>query len=104
MHRYRELLRIVVIALALRLAAMAFLYPEQLNPERDHWQFGYETGRIARSIAEGKGFSSPLFEDTGPTAWITPVYPYLVAGIFKIFGVYTKTSALVLQCCSLLMR
>jgi hypothetical protein len=95
LHRYRELLRIVVIALALRLAAMAFLYPEQLNPERDHWQFGYETGRIARSIAEGKGFSSPLFEDTGPTAWITPVYPYLVAGVFKVFGVYTKTSALV---------
>lgn len=85
-----------MIALVLRLAVMAFLYPEQLSPERDHWKFGYETGRIARSIVEGKGFSSPLFEDTGPTAWMTPVYPYLVAGVFKLFGVYTKTSALVL--------
>jgi len=96
LRKYRELLRMVLIALALRLAVMAFLYPEQLNPERDHWRFGYETGRIARSIVEGKGFSSPLFADTGPTAWMTPVYPYLVAGIFKIFGVYTKTSALAL--------
>ena len=104
MNKDRELLLIVVIALALRLAEMTFLYSEQLSPARDHWQFGYETGRIARSIVEGKGFSNPLFGDTGPTAWMTPVYPYLVAGIFKIFGVYTKTSALVLQCCSLLMR
>jgi 4-amino-4-deoxy-L-arabinose transferase-like glycosyltransferase len=86
----------VLVALAIRLVVMAFLLPEQLEPQRDHWHFGYETGRIARSIVEGRGFSSPLFEDTGPTAWMTPVYPYLVAGVFKVFGVYTKASATVL--------
>jgi hypothetical protein len=86
----------VLVAFALRLAVIAVLYPEQLDPSRDHWHFGYETGRIARSIALGKGFSSPLFEDTGPTAWMTPAYPYLVAGVFKIFGIYTKASALFL--------
>ena len=86
----------VLVAFALRLAVIAFLYPEQLDPSRDHWHFGYETGRIARSIAQGKGFSSPLFGDTGPTAWMTPAYPYLVAGVFKIFGIYTKASALFL--------
>ena len=75
---------------------MVFLLPEQLEPSRDHWHFGYETGRIARSIIEGRGFSSPLFEDTGLTAWMTPVYPYIVAGVFEVFGVYTKTSAIVL--------
>ncbi|MBI3646723.1 MAG: glycosyltransferase family 39 protein [Acidobacteriales bacterium] len=103
MQKYRELLLIVVVALALRLLVMAFLYPEQLSPERDHWKFGYETGRIARSIVEGKGFSNPLFEETGPTAWMTPVYPCLVAGVFKIFGVYTKASALVLLSLNALM-
>ena len=86
----------MLVAFALRLAVVAFLYPEQLDPARDHWKFAYETGRIARSIALGKGFSSPLFEDTGPTAWMTPGYPYLVAGVFKVFGIYTKASALVL--------
>jgi hypothetical protein len=96
LHKYRELILVVGIALALRLVVMSFLYTEQLDPQRDHWRFGYETGRIARSIVEGKGFSSPLFEDTGPTAWMTPVYPYLVAGVFKLFGIYTKSSALVL--------
>ena len=84
----------VLIALALRLAVMAFLYDEQLSPERDHWRFGYETGRIARSIAQGDGFSSPLFGNTGPTAMLPPVYPYIVAGFFKIFGIYTTASAL----------
>ncbi|MFZ0413285.1 MAG: glycosyltransferase family 39 protein [Candidatus Acidiferrales bacterium] len=84
----------VIAALAIRLAVMAFLYPEHLNPARDHWKFAGETGRIARSIAEGKGYSSPFFADTGPTAWLTPVFPYLLASVFKVFGVYTKASAL----------
>lgn len=90
------LIAMVVAALAIRLIVMIFLLPEQLEPQRDHWRFGYETGRIARSIVQGRGFGNPLFEDTGPTAWMTPVYPYLVAGIFKVFGIYTKTSAIVL--------
>lgn len=93
----------VLVALAIRLAVMVFLLPEQLEPQRDHWHFGYEAGRIARSIVEGRGFSSPLFEDTGPTAWMTPVYPYLVAGVFKVFGTYTKISAIVLLSLNALM-
>ena len=84
----------VLVALTLRLAVAAFLYPEHLTPDRDHWKFAGETGRIARSLAEGKGFASPFFADTGPTAWLTPVFPLLLAGIFKIFGIYTKASAL----------
>jgi 4-amino-4-deoxy-L-arabinose transferase-like glycosyltransferase len=86
----------VLAAFAIRLVVMVFLLPEQLDPSRDHWHFGYETGRIARSIVQGKGFSSPLFAETGPTAWMTPVYPYLVAGVFKVFGIYTTASAVVL--------
>ncbi|MGH9712633.1 MAG: ArnT family glycosyltransferase [Candidatus Acidiferrales bacterium] len=92
----KRLLLMILVALALRLVVVAFLYPDQLNPRRDHWPFGYETGRIARSIADGEGFANPLFEKTGPTAWMTPVYPYLVAGVFKVFGIYTKSSALIL--------
>ena len=85
-----------LVALGIRLVVIVFLLPEQLDPARDHWHFGYETGRIAYSIVEGHGFASPLFADTGPTAWMTPVYPYLVAGVFELFGPYTKTSAIVL--------
>src|SRR5215467_3735028 len=90
----RKLVLMVTTALMLRLIAMYFLYPEQLDARQDHFRFGFETGRIARSIAAGKGFGSPLYEDTGPTAWMTPVYPYIVAFFFKLFGTYTKQAAL----------
>jgi 4-amino-4-deoxy-L-arabinose transferase-like glycosyltransferase len=75
---------------------MAVVYKDQLDPNRGFWLFGYETGKIARSIASGDGFANPLFEKTGPTAWMTPLYPYLVAAVFRLTGVYSKTSAIIL--------
>src|SRR5580692_3605265 len=86
----------VLAALALRLFVMCLTYQIQLDPSQDHLAFGWETGRVARSIVTGNGFSSPYSKPTGPTALIPPVYPYLVAGIFKLFGIYTASSALVL--------
>ena len=54
--------------------------------------FSQETGSVAQSLAMGKGFSSPFGKETGPTAWLTPVYPLLVAGIFGVFGIFTRAS------------
>jgi 4-amino-4-deoxy-L-arabinose transferase-like glycosyltransferase len=54
--------------------------------------FEQETGSIARSIATSEGFSNPFGRETGPTAWLTPVYPLLVAAAFKIFGIFTVGS------------
>jgi len=51
-----------------------------------------ETARIAASVARGQGFSSPFRQPTGPSAWIPPVYPYFLASIFRVFGVFTATS------------
>lgn len=56
--------------------------------------FQQETGNIAYSLAEGRGFSSAFRTNTGPTAWLTPVYPVLIAGIFKVFGVFTPRAFL----------
>src|SRR5215469_6654972 len=89
----RAVVLIVLFAFALRVAVIPFLVGDITNPDRDHWDFGWEEGRIARSIASGQGFSSPLFGDTGPTAWTTPVYPYLVAAVFRVFGIYSRASA-----------
>ena len=85
----------VVSALVVRLVAMCFLYTERTDPYRDHWRFGGEAGRIARSIVQGEGFSNPLFGKTGPTSWLSPAYPAVLAGIFKAFGVYSTASAIV---------
>lgn len=85
---------IVVIAFALR---MVWFYEAKHNlpaPIKTVVPFGYETGAIAASIAQGHGYSSPLGVPSGPTAWLTPVYPYLLAGIFKVYGVYSYTSQL----------
>jgi 4-amino-4-deoxy-L-arabinose transferase-like glycosyltransferase len=90
----QRLLRIVLVALLLRLVVVGFLYPEHLNPAHDHWLFGGEAGNIARSLAQGKGFSSPMFAETGPTAWLTPIYPYLLAFVFRLCGIFTKAAAI----------
>src|SRR6266404_1312221 len=73
----------VLIALALRLAVVTVGHTYRVNPRTDHFGFGWETGRIARSIAEGNGFSSAIHGTTGPTAWVAPLYPYVVAGVFR---------------------
>jgi 4-amino-4-deoxy-L-arabinose transferase-like glycosyltransferase len=86
----------VLTGWSIRLVVMAFVYRGFLDPARDHWEFGYEIGHVARSIVMGHGFSNPYWSDTGPTALLTPVYPCLMAGIFAVFGVFTKLSALVM--------
>jgi 4-amino-4-deoxy-L-arabinose transferase-like glycosyltransferase len=63
--------------------------------EKD-FDFGFEMGRIGRSLAQGQGFGNPFNETTGPTAWEPPLYPFLIACVFRLFGIYGRTSALVL--------
>jgi len=91
-----SILFIVLVALLLRLAVIGIGHTYRITPRRDHFQFGWEMGRIARSIASGQGFSSPTDLPTGPSAWAPPVYPYILAGVFKLFGIYTAASAWVI--------
>ena len=79
-----------LVAFAVRLAVIPFVYRDWLDPfVLEHWAFGL----IARSIASGHGFGSP-FAETGASALLPPVYSYLLAGIFKVFGIETKASIL----------
>jgi 4-amino-4-deoxy-L-arabinose transferase-like glycosyltransferase len=90
---WRSIFFIVVVAFLLRLAAITIGHTYRITPRRDHFQFGWEIGRIARSIATGGGFSSPTDLPSGPSAWAPPIYPYILAIIFKGFGVYSPLSA-----------
>ncbi|MGO9305294.1 MAG: ArnT family glycosyltransferase [Candidatus Korobacteraceae bacterium] len=87
---------VLLSAFALRLAAVIATSSYRIENGDDHFGFGWEMGRVARSLAEGGGFASPLPSPTGPTAIVGPVYPFLLAIIFKIFGVYSTASALVI--------
>lgn len=90
-----SLLLIVLLAVGTR-AAFAWDHGRQFSPRvLSMVAFQTEAGHIAYSVATGKGFSSPFQRDSGPTAWLAPVYPYLLAGIFKCFGVYTLRSLFV---------
>jgi 4-amino-4-deoxy-L-arabinose transferase-like glycosyltransferase len=90
------LLWLLPLSFALQVAAIGVLHQYRVRPGYDHFEFGWEMGRIGRSIALGQGFSSPYEGNTGPTAWEPPLYPFLMGGVFKLFGIYTQASAWVL--------
>jgi hypothetical protein len=48
--------------------------------------FAQETGSVALALCEGQGFSSPFRNNTGPTAWLVPVYPLLLSALFRVLG------------------
>ena len=89
---------ITLFAFIARMLILTYVWEVSRTPIRAFLPYGYELGRIAKSIAAGQGFSSPLrMVDTGPSAWFTPIYPYFVAGIFKIWGIFSDTSRLVIE-------
>lgn len=80
-------------ALLVRVAYMTLAHTYRFNALEDHFHFGWEMGRIARSLAEGGGYADPFAGHTGPTAWVPPLFPFLLAAVFRIFGVYSAASA-----------
>lgn len=81
------------IALFVRIAYMTLARTWHIRPYEGEFAFGYEMGRVARALATGYGFADPFHGHTGPTAWVPPLYPWILAGVFKVFGVYTAVSA-----------
>jgi 4-amino-4-deoxy-L-arabinose transferase-like glycosyltransferase len=84
------------IAFVLRLAYILIAHTYKFKPDQNDFSFGYEMGRIAHAITTGRGFADPFGPATGPTAWEPPLYPYLVAAVFKLSGIYTHASAFIL--------
>jgi len=85
----------VLIALLLRLIVVFFVVHDSghtINDTNFGWE-SWEMGWTARSIFLGHGFSSPFLPITGPTALVPPLYPYLIAAAFRLFGLYTTGSA-----------
>jgi len=84
------------LSFVLQIAAIGAFHQYRWRSGDDNFEFGWEMGRVGRSIALGHGFSSPYDGNTGPTAWEPPLYPYLMGGVFKVFGIYSRGSAWVL--------
>src|ERR1700691_2178669 len=86
----------VAIAAFLRIGWIIIGHTSRFKTSDHDFACGWEMGRIAAAIARGQGFSNPFDVITGPTAWEPPLYPYLTAGVFRLFGVYSPASAFVL--------
>jgi 4-amino-4-deoxy-L-arabinose transferase-like glycosyltransferase len=86
----------VAIALFLRVGWIIVGHTYKFKSSDNNFGFGWEMGRIAAAIASGHGFSNAFGAPTGPTAWEPPLYPYLTAGVFHLFGIYSRPSAFVL--------
>jgi hypothetical protein len=54
--------------------------------------FDQETGNIALALSQGHGYANLFRKDTGPTAWLAPVYPFLLFLVFRFFGALTLSS------------
>ena len=94
--RFRAPWLVVWVAFAVRVAYMTLAHTYRFRPYDGRFQFGWEMGRIAQALVTGHGFADPFRGHTGPTAWVAPLYPLLLAAVFKIFGVLTLKSAWVI--------
>ncbi len=83
-------------AFVVRVLYITLAHTYRFPSAEHHFRFGYEMGRIARALASGYGYADPFHGHTGPTTWVAPLYPLLLAGVFKLFGVYTLRSAWVI--------
>ena len=92
--------RLFWVAFAVRLLYMTLAHTYRIRGYEDHFNFAWEAGRIGKALATGYGYADPfsniVVAHTGPTAWLPPLYPLLIAAIFNLFGIYTATSAWVL--------
>src|SRR5947209_5300285 len=86
----------VLIAFVLRAAYILLLHTHRFKPVEHNFSFGWEMGSVGHALASGRGFSDPFGVETGPTAWEPPLYPSLIGGVFKVFGIFTSASAIVL--------
>src|ERR1700759_4186422 len=93
-QRSRSMLYLVLflVAFTLRFGFVLWKHTYVSNPG-SILPFGAEICSIAERIAEGRGYTSPFYIETGPTAWVAPVYPLLAAAVFRLFWGFSQGSA-----------
>ncbi len=85
---------VLTVALIARLLVIWSVVAKQ-SPDWFFIKRGAEMSLLADSILSGHGLASPFGVPTGPTAFIAPGYPLLVAAVFGLFGPHSTASLLV---------
>jgi hypothetical protein len=90
LNKFKKEHLVPLAAFLLFLATAAYYnFPE---PEFLNTKFGWEYGNIAESLVLGHGFANAFTPQSGPTAWMPPLFVFFLAGVFKVFGVKTLAS------------
>ena len=79
--------RMVLVALAIRLAVIPLNFTEGLMLPTHIW----EQGNVAQYLVSGRGFGSP-WGSYQLSAIMPPVYPMIVAVFYHFFGIHTAAS------------
>lgn len=111
--RHRRAFLLLLVFFLAGNTAIVFLNRPWKALEKSTWACGFESGRIARNLLSGLGYSSPfaclpgdsldtekpappgqetVSPEGHPTAWITPPNVYMWELVFFLFGVYTPAS------------
>ena len=56
------------------------------EPPPGRWERGYEVGAVAVALADGRGFADPFLSETGPSAAVGPLLPFLWSLLIRAFG------------------
>lgn len=84
---------LIVAILARVLFALIFFNFSAVPPMEGR---GFENVSIALSLRAGHGFSSPFYSATGPTAFMTPIYPAFLAGVMLLFGTGSAAATIII--------
>lgn len=97
---------LVSVGIAVAFIATSIFLDWLKQPAAQRLHLGGEYFHIGRALADGRGFSDPFGEHTGPTAWMPPVYPLLLAGLIELVGSKNRvaTAVVVLMTASMIVQ
>jgi hypothetical protein len=90
--------KILAFALTVKLSLLAYFL--HVKSGLTNWGMN-EAGMIARSLILNHSYGGAFHDAPGPTAWLPPAYPSVVAALFAIFGIQSRAAAvafLILNC------
>lgn len=90
-----------VLSVALILRLVMAIVTISAHPGMWFYNQSSELGCLAHSVLDGRGLASPFCGVTGPSAFLAPGYPLLVAFAFHLFGEYTNSATVMLVLCQL---
>ncbi len=83
-----------MVAVVVRIAAMLLLDTPAETMGRTAWGWGWEATALAESLLQGDCYGDPFGRESGPSSWLTPLYPGLIAVCMKLFGGVTPATAM----------